>query len=117
MSKLTRKQQEALIWFFEELATALEVELPEDASDEYIESELLDRAINNEPVLLANGKEAYIDRILPEPDHRGIRYFGVVEMETIYGDQFFKQIAWDANFKHSNGDTGISEFDIDRDQF
>lgn len=122
MSKLSPKQQEALAHLFEEVATALGIDLEEyaeriedAAKAEYDEilDEIIDRTSRQEPVTLVNGYEAYIDRINVKPDHRGIQFFGVVALETEDGQPYFKQIAWDSNFKHSNGKTGISDFDID----
>ena len=119
MSKLSPKQQEALVHLFEEVATALGIDLEEyvkeaeRAEHDEILEEIINRTQHSEPVTLVNGYEAYIDRINVIPDHRGIQFFGVVVLENEDGQPYFKQIAWDSNFKHSNGKTGISNFDID----
>lgn len=63
----------------------------------------IDSAVAGEPLVLRNGLVAYIDRVLEEPDARGVQYFGVVEGYH-NGEFIFKQIAWNGNFEQYAGD-------------
>ena len=87
-----------------------------DEYDEAYEKGLsiaLDRALDGRSLLLNNGLRAYIDRALDEPDHRGVQFFGVVEMFDAYQRPYFKQSAWDENLQHNNGKHQVKEFSVD----